>query len=63
MAFEHLVAKLTPFLCPSANMFVRPPLSIMKQMSLVVYLLAYGFSYKAIYNLYNYRESIIRKYI
>ena len=52
MAFEHLVAELTPFLCPIANMFVRPPIPIRKHVSLVVYRLAHGFSCKAMDNLY-----------
>ena len=62
MAFEHLVAELTPFLHPTANMFVRPPIPIRKQVSLVVYRLAYGFSCKAMDNLYGCGESTIRKY-
>ena len=37
MAFEHLVAELTPFLRPTANMFVRPFIPIRKQVSLVVH--------------------------
>ena len=62
MAFEHLVAELTPFLRPCANMFVRPPIPIRKQVSLVVYRLAHGFSCKAMDNLYGCGESTIRKY-
>ena len=62
MAFEHLVAELTPFLRPTANMFVRPPIPIRKQVSLVVYQLAHGFSCKAMDNLYGCGESTIRKY-
>ena len=62
MAFEHLVAELIPFLHPTTNMFVRPPIPIKKQVSLVVYQLAHGFSCKAMDNLYGCRESTIRKY-
>ena len=62
MAFEHLVAELTPFLRPTANMFVRPPIPIRKQVSLVVYRLAHGFSCKAMDNVYGSGESTIRKY-
>ena len=59
LAFEHLVSELTPFLHPIANMFVRPPVSIRKQVSLVVYLLAQGLSCKAMDNLYGCGESTI----
>ena len=49
-------------LCSTANIFVWIPISIRKQMSLIVYQLAHGFSCKAMNNLYCCRESIIRKY-
>lgn len=62
LAFEQLVAELTPFLRPTAQMFVRPPIPIGKQMCLIVYRLAHDFSCKAMNNLYGYRLSIIRKY-
>ena len=62
MAFEHLVAELTQFLRPIANMFVRPLVPIRKHLSLVVYQLAHGFSCKAMDNLYGCGESAIRKY-
>jgi hypothetical protein len=62
LAFEQLVAELTPFLLPTVQMFVRPPIPIRKQVCLVVYRLVYGFSFKAMNNLYSCRESIIRKY-
>ena len=61
MAFEHLVAELIPFLRSTANMFVRPPIPIRTQVSLVVYRLAHGFSCKAMDNLYGCGESTIRK--
>ena len=63
MAFEHLVAELTPFLCPTTNMFVRPPIPIRKQVSLIIYRLVHGFFCKAMDNLYGCGESTIRKYI
>ncbi len=62
LAFEHLVSELTPFLHPTANMFVRPPVPIRKQVSLVVYRLAHGLSCKAMDNLYGCGASTIRKY-
>ena len=62
LAFEHLVSELIPFLRPTANMFVRPPVPIRKQVSLVVYRLAQGLSCKAMDNLYGCSESTIKKY-
>ena len=62
LAFEHLVSELTLFLRPSAHMFVRPPIPIRKQVSLVVYRLAHGLSCKAMDSLYGCGESTIRKY-
>ena len=61
LAFENLVSELTLFLRPSANTFVRPPVPIKKQVSLVVYRLAQGLFYKAMNNLYGCKESIIKK--
>jgi hypothetical protein len=46
LAFEQLVAELTPFLRPTAHMFVRPPISIRKQVCLVVYREPMGFRAK-----------------
>ena len=63
MAFEHLFLELIPFLRPRANMFVRPYVSIKKQMSFIVCKLAQGLSSKAMNNLYGYEESTIRKYM
>jgi len=62
LAFEQLVAELTPFLRPTAHMFVRPPISIRKQVCLVVYRSAHGFSCKAMNMLYSCGESTIGKY-
>ena len=62
LAFEQLVAELTPFLRPTAQMFVRPPIPIRKQVCLVIYRLAHGFSCKAMHMLYGCGESTIRKY-
>jgi hypothetical protein len=62
LAFERLVAELTPFLRPTAQMFVRPPISIKKQVCLVVYRLAHDFSCKAMNMLYGCGESTTRKY-
>ena len=62
LAFEHLVSELIPFLRPTANMFVRPPVPIRKQVSLVVYRLAQCLSCKAMDHLYRCEKSIIRKY-
>ena len=62
LAFEDFVSELTPFLRPTANMFVRPPVPIRKQVSLVVYRLAHGLSCKAMDNLYGCGASTIRKY-
>jgi hypothetical protein len=62
LAFEHLVSELTFFLRPTAPMFVRPPVLIRKQVSLVVYRLAQGLSAKAMDSLYGCGESTIRKY-
>ena len=62
LAFEHLVSELTPFLRPTADMFVRPPVLVRKQIPLVVYRLAQGLSYKAMDDLYGCGQSTIRKY-
>ena len=62
LAIEHLVSELTPFLRPTADMFVRPPIPIRKQVSLVVYQLAHSLFCKAMDNLYRCGESTIRKY-
>ena len=62
LAFEHLVSELTPFLRPTADMFVQPLVPITKQISLVVYWLAQGLSCKAIDDLYGCGQSIIKKY-
>ena len=62
LAFKQLVAELTPFLRPTAQMFVRPPIPIRKQVCLVLYRLAHGYSCKAMNMLYGCGESTIRKY-
>ena len=62
LAFERLVAELTPSLRPTAQMFVRPPISIKKQVCLVVYRLAHDFSCKTMNMLYGCGEFTIRKY-
>jgi hypothetical protein len=64
MAFEHLVMGLTPFLAPIVPHVVssRPPLSIRKQIKLVIYRLAHGLSCKKMQDLYGCGASIIRKY-
>jgi hypothetical protein len=64
MTFEHLVMELTPFLIPTIPHVVssRPPLSIRKQIKLVIYRLAYGLSCKKIQDLYGSGAFTIRKY-
>ena len=62
LAFERLVAELTPSLRPTTQMFVRPPISIKKQVCLVVYRLAHDFFCKTMNMLYGCGKSIIRKY-
>jgi hypothetical protein len=59
LAFEHLVSELTPFLRPTADMFVWPPVPVRKQVSLVVYRLAQGLSCKAMDNLYGCEASTL----
>ena len=53
---------LTPFLCPTAVTFVRPPIPIKKQVKLVLYRLAHGVSCARMHNLYGCGESTIKKY-
>ena len=62
LAFEHLVSELTPFLRPTADMFVRSPVPVRKQISLVVYRLAQGLFCKAMDDLYGYGQFTLRKY-
>ena len=62
LAFEQLVAELTPFLRPTTLMFLMPPIPIRKQMCLVLYRLAHGFSCNAINNLYGCGKSTIKIY-
>jgi hypothetical protein len=60
LAFEYLVSKLIFILRSTTDMFVRPPIPIRKQLSLVVYRLAQGLSCKAMDNLYGCGGSTIR---
>ena len=64
MAFEHLVMELTPFLIPTVPHLVssRPPLSIRKQIKLVIYQLVHGLSCKKMQDLYRCGVFIIQKY-
>ena len=62
ITFEQLVDLLTPFLCPTAVTFVRPPIPIRKQVKFFLYRLAHGVSCARMHNLYGCGESTIRKY-
>jgi len=62
LSFEALVDLLTPFLRPTARMFVRAPIPVRKQVKLVLYRLAHGVSAARMHNLYGCGESTIRKY-
>lgn len=62
LAFEALVDLLTPYLCPTATTFVRPPISIRKQVKFVLYRLAHGISSARMHTLNGCGESTIRKY-
>jgi hypothetical protein len=53
---------LTPFLRPNPATFVRPPVSVRKQVKFILYRLAHGVSCARIHNLYGCGESTIRKY-
>jgi hypothetical protein len=57
MTFEYLISELIPFLQPTAETFVRPPIPVKKQVALVIFRLAHGYSCKAMNNLYSCRES------
>ena len=64
MAFEQLVLELTPFLQPIVPHCVsnRPPMSIRKQVKLVLYRLAHGISCEMMDLLYGCGASTIQKY-
>jgi hypothetical protein len=62
LAFEGLIHLLTPFLHPTAAIFVMPPVPKRKQVKLVFYKLAHGVNCARMHNLYRCGESTIQKY-
>ena len=62
LSSERLVQELTPFLQSVTVTFVRPPVPVQKQITLVLYRLAHDISCARMHNIYGCGESTIRKY-